>query len=91
MGVKIVKQDISEVELIAPGGLKGTDYMFKKTSVTGTANLMMAATLAKGVTVLRGAALEPEIADLAICLQKMGAEISGIGTATLTIQGIAGF
>ncbi|MEH0002628.1 MAG: UDP-N-acetylglucosamine 1-carboxyvinyltransferase [Holosporaceae bacterium] len=76
------------IQATAPKGLVGADYTFAKTSVTGTANLLMAATLAKGTTVLKGAALEPEIGDLALCLQKMGANISGVGTSTLSIEGV---
>jgi UDP-N-acetylglucosamine 1-carboxyvinyltransferase len=57
-------------------------------SVTGTENLMMAATLAKGTTVIKNAAREPEIVDLADCLRKMGAQISGDGSPDITIQGV---
>ncbi len=69
------------------GGLSGADYTFPKVSHTGTENLMMAATLAKGETVLRNAAREPEISDLADCLRAMGADIEGDGTDTIRIQG----
>ena len=72
----------------APGGLKGAVYEFPFVSVGATENALMAATLAKGTTVLKNAAREPEIVDLAECLQKMGAQIDGIGTSTLTIQGV---
>lgn len=88
MGAQIIKHENGDIEVSAQNGLKGTDYVFLKTSVTGTANLLMAATLAKGITILRGAAIEPEIVDLATCLQKMGAKISGVGTSTLTLQGV---
>ncbi len=72
----------------APKGLRGARYTFPKVSVGATENLMMAAALAKGTTVLDNAAREPEIADLAECLAKMGVPVSGIGTETLTIEGV---
>jgi UDP-N-acetylglucosamine 1-carboxyvinyltransferase len=70
------------------GRLKGARIFFDLVSVTGTENLMMAATLADGVTVLENAAREPEVADLANCLRSMGAKISGDGTDTITITGV---
>lgn len=72
----------------APGGLKGANYTFPKVSVGATHVAMMAATLAKGTTILRNAAREPEIGDLAACLMGMGARISGAGTSTITIEGV---
>ena len=72
----------------APGGLKGGVVEFPFVSVGATENALMAATLAKGTTVLKNAAKEPEIVDLAHCLQKMGAQIEGEGTDTITIQGV---
>ncbi|MGB0935091.1 MAG: UDP-N-acetylglucosamine 1-carboxyvinyltransferase [Alphaproteobacteria bacterium] len=72
----------------APGGLVGADYAMPIISVTGTENIMMAATLAKGTTRILNAALEPEVTDLAECLIKMGAKISGHGTSTITIEGV---
>jgi UDP-N-acetylglucosamine 1-carboxyvinyltransferase len=73
----------------APGGrLKGAVVEFPFVSVGATENALLAATLAKGTTVLKNAAREPEIVDLAHCLQRMGAQIDGIGTSTLTIQGV---
>jgi len=69
-------------------GLKGAKILFPKVSVGATENLMMAATLAKGKTVLANAAREPEIIDLAECLIAMGAKISGHGTETITIEGV---
>ena len=71
------------------GHLKGADIYFDVVTVTGTENLMMAAALAKGTTVLRNAAREPEIVALANTLIKMGAEIEGAGTSTITIHGVA--
>jgi len=72
----------------AKNGLNGTRYRFPKVSVGATHVLMMAATLAKGETVLENAAREPEIVNLADCLNAMGAKISGAGTSTITIQGV---
>lgn len=72
----------------APGGLKGGVIDFPLVSVGATENALMAATLAKGTTVINNAAREPEIVDLAHCLQKMGAQIEGEGTSTITIQGV---
>jgi UDP-N-acetylglucosamine 1-carboxyvinyltransferase len=70
------------------GRLKGARIFFDLVSVTGTENLMMAATLADGVTVLENAAREPEVVDLAHCLRAMGAKISGDGTDTITVTGV---
>ncbi|HEY2019136.1 MAG TPA: UDP-N-acetylglucosamine 1-carboxyvinyltransferase [Bryobacteraceae bacterium] len=75
------------VEAAAPEGLRGAIVNFEKATVTGTEDLMMAATLAKGETVLRNAALEPEVGDLAELLIKMGAQIEGAGTDTIRIEG----
>ena len=72
----------------APGGLKGTVHELRFASVGATENTVMAATLAKGTTVLKNAAREPEIVDLVRCLRKMGAQIEGEGTATITIEGV---
>ena len=73
----------------APGGrLRGGTIAFPFVSVGATENALMAATLAKGTTVIKNAAREPEIVDLARCLGKMGAQISGEGTDTLTIEGV---
>ena len=68
--------------------LHGARIVLDTVTVTGTENLMMAATLADGITVLENAAREPEVVDLAHCLVEMGAKISGIGTDTLTIEGV---
>jgi UDP-N-acetylglucosamine 1-carboxyvinyltransferase len=69
--------------------LKGAEIVFDKITVTGTENLMMAAALADGQTVLQNAACEPEIVDLAEMLKNMGARIQGAGTPTMTIHGVA--
>jgi UDP-N-acetylglucosamine 1-carboxyvinyltransferase len=69
--------------------LKGTRYTFDVVTVTGTENLMMAATLADGVTTLANAAREPEVVDLAACLVAMGARIDGAGTDCIVINGVS--
>ncbi|MDK3075785.1 UDP-N-acetylglucosamine 1-carboxyvinyltransferase [Sedimentitalea sp. JM2-8] len=76
------------VHATAAGGLRGGTIDFPIVSVGATENALMAATLAKGTTVIRNAAREPEIVDLARCLQKMGAQIDGAGTNTITVQGV---
>lgn len=76
------------VHAFAPNGLKGGVVDFPFVSVGATENALMAATLAKGTTVIKNAAKEPEIVDLARCLQKMGAQIEGEGTDTITILGV---
>tara|TARA_B110000977_G_C11052195_1_gene482731 strand:+ start:564 stop:1829 length:1266 start_codon:yes stop_codon:yes gene_type:complete len=68
--------------------LQGARYYMDLVTVTGTENLMMAATLAEGTTVLENAAKEPEVVDLAECLNKMGAKIAGAGTDIITIEGV---
>ena len=68
--------------------LKGAHFAFDIPSVTATENLMMAASLAEGTTVLENAALEPEVEDLGRLLNSMGAKVSGAGTGTLTIEGV---
>ncbi len=72
----------------APGGLKGARVTFPTVSVGATHTTMMAATLARGETLIENAAREPEVIDVAECLVRMGAHIDGIGTSTLTIQGV---
>lgn len=72
----------------AAGRLKGTRFRFPGVTVTGTENILMAAVLADGETVLENCAVEPEVSDLVVLLNKMGAKIDGIDTQTLTIQGV---
>jgi len=72
----------------APKGLRGGEFEFPFASVGATENVLMAATLARGTTVLKNVAREPEIVDLATCLNAMGARIEGAGSATLTIEGV---
>jgi UDP-N-acetylglucosamine 1-carboxyvinyltransferase len=76
------------IEAEAGEGLRGALVHFDRITVTGTEDLMMAAVLAKGETVLRNAAREPEVADLAALLVKMGAKIEGAGTSTIRIEGV---
>jgi UDP-N-acetylglucosamine 1-carboxyvinyltransferase len=78
------------IEARAPKGgrLKGAHIVFEKVTVTGTENILMAAALADGETVLENAAREPEVTDLVVLLRKMGAQIEGDGTATLRIRGV---
>ena len=73
----------------APDGLKGAEIVFPKVTVGGTHVALMAASLAEGVTVIENAAREPEVADLAACLGKMGARIAGAGTSRIEIEGVA--
>src|SRR6185295_14082205 len=91
MGMKALGAEIDidggYVVAKAPKGLHGARITFPKVSVGATHNVMMAAALARGETVIENAAREPEIGDVAECLTKMGAKIDGIGTSTLHIQG----
>ena len=73
----------------APRGLRGGEIAFPKVTVGGTHTAMMAASLAQGTTVIENAAREPEIVDVADCLNKMGARISGAGTKQIVIEGVA--
>jgi UDP-N-acetylglucosamine 1-carboxyvinyltransferase len=73
----------------APKGLKGSEIVFPKVTVSGTHTAVMAATLASGTTVIENAAREPEIVDVADCLNKMGARISGAGTRQIVVEGVA--
>jgi UDP-N-acetylglucosamine 1-carboxyvinyltransferase len=84
----VIKLDGGYVDAIAPQGLHGASIVFPFVSVGATENLLMAATLAEGVTTLKNAAREPEISDLVRCLMAMGAKIEGIGTDTLVIEGV---
>jgi UDP-N-acetylglucosamine 1-carboxyvinyltransferase len=82
-----IRLDAGYIDATAPQGLRGAQIVFPFVSVGATENLLMAASLAEGTTVLKNAAREPEIGDLAQCLVAMGAKIEGIGTDTLTIEG----
>jgi UDP-N-acetylglucosamine 1-carboxyvinyltransferase len=86
MGAQI---DIEQGYILARAGrLKGTHIVLDLVTVTGTENLMMAAVLADGVTVLENAAREPEVIDLAECLNAMGARVRGAGSDVITIEGV---
>jgi UDP-N-acetylglucosamine 1-carboxyvinyltransferase len=87
LGAEIDLQE-GYIEARAPKGLRGAEIVFPTVSVGATENLLMAATLAEGETVLINAAREPEITDLADCLVAMGARIDGIGTDRLTVRGV---
>ena len=87
MGASIELKD-GYIDAKVEGKLKGAEINFAKISVGATENILMAATLADGVTTLNNAAKEPEITDLANCLIKMGADIKGVGTNTLIITGV---
>ena len=89
MGAHIVIEH-GYVKAAAPEGkLKGARVVMDMVTVGGTENLLRAATLAEGTTVLENCAMEPEVVDLANCLVKMGAKIQGIGTPTMTVEGVA--
>ncbi len=88
MGAQIDLRDGYLYAKAVGGRLKGAVIDFPFASVGATENIMMAATLAKGTTVINNAAREPEIVDLADCLRRMGAQIDGDGTASITIQGV---
>ena len=88
MGAEVTL-DGGYINATAPGGrLKGARIVMDMVTVTGTENIMMAATLADGVTVIENAAREPEVVDLANCLIAMGANIKGAGTDSITITGV---
>jgi len=83
-----IHQEHGYVEASAPNGLRGAEIQFSRITVTGTEDLMMAAALAGGETILENAAQEPEVQDLADLLNKMGALVEGAGTATIRVQGV---
>ena len=87
MGADIVIEE-GYIKASVKGHLKGANITFPKISVGATENTLMAATLAEGQTIINNAAMEPEITDLALCLKAMGADISGIGTSCLIVNGI---
>ena len=88
LGAEIVV-DHGFIKARSDGRLKGARHVFELVSVGATENVMMAAALAEGTTVLENAAMEPEIVDLADCLNAMGARVRGAGTHTITIEGVA--
>lgn len=84
-----IRQSHGYVEAVAAGGLKGAAVQFDRITVTGTEDVLMAAVLAQGETVIGNAAREPEVRDLADLLNKMGARIEGAGTSTIRVQGVS--
>lgn len=87
MGAEI-KVENGYIRATDGGGLKGAHILLDQVTVTGTENLMMAATMAEGTTIIENAAREPEVVDLADYLNSMGAKITGMGTATIEIEGV---
>ena len=87
MGAKELDAGAGKLVLAAPGGLHGTDFTLRFPSVGATETLLLAAVCARGTTVLRGAAREPEISDLADFLNRCGGRIEGAGTSTIHIEG----
>ena len=85
-----IEIDAGYVVARAPGGLRGGEIDFPKVTVGGTHVALMAATLARGTTVISNAACEPEVGDLAKCLTKMGARIAGAGTPRIVVEGVDG-
>jgi len=83
-----IHQSHGYVEARAPRGLKGALVQFDRITVTGTEDVLMAAVLAKGETVIGNAAREPEVQDLAALLNEMGARVEGAGTSTIRVQGV---
>jgi UDP-N-acetylglucosamine 1-carboxyvinyltransferase len=83
-----VHQEHGYIEAEAPHGLEGASVSFDRITVTGTEDLLMAAVLARGETVIDNAAREPEVADVADLLNKMGARIEGAGTSTIRVHGV---
>jgi UDP-N-acetylglucosamine 1-carboxyvinyltransferase len=83
-----ISQEHGYIEAVAADGLKGANISFDRISVTGTEDILMAAVLAEGETVISNAAREPEVVDLAELLTKMGAKIEGAGTTVIRVQGV---
>ena len=88
MGAEVYLEAGDVIARSPDDGLKGAEITFDKISVTGTENLMMAATLARGTTTIHNAAREPEVRDLAELLNKMGARVRGAGTPTIQVEGV---
>jgi len=84
----VIDIDGGYVVASAPGGLRGAEIVFPKVTVGGTHTALMAAALASGTTVIENAAREPEVSDVADCLNKMGARISGAGSARIIVEGV---
>jgi UDP-N-acetylglucosamine 1-carboxyvinyltransferase len=84
----VVSQEHGYIQAEAPHGLEGASFTFDRISVTGTEDLLMAAVLARGETIIENAAREPEVVDVAALLTKMGASIEGAGTSTIRVRGV---
>lgn len=84
-----IHQEHGYIEAVAPQGLRGAEVHFDRITVTGTEDLIMAAVLARGQTIINNAAREPEVVDLCALLTKMGARIEGAGTSIVQVQGVA--
>jgi UDP-N-acetylglucosamine 1-carboxyvinyltransferase len=84
-----ISQEHGYIEAVAPNGLKGAHVVFDRITVTGTEDILMAAVLASGETILENAAREPEVVDLVLLLRKMGAQIEGEGSSTIVVQGVS--
>jgi UDP-N-acetylglucosamine 1-carboxyvinyltransferase len=84
-----ISQEHGYIEAVAPNGLQGAHIVFDRITVTGTEDILMAAVLADGETVIENAAREPEVTDLAALLVKMGANIEGAGTSRIVVHGVA--
>src|SRR5579863_8659227 len=84
-----ISQEHGYVEAVAPNGLKGAQIVFDRITVTGTEDILMAAVLAEGETVIENAAREPEVVDTAHLLRKMGAIVEGAGTSLIRVQGVS--
>jgi UDP-N-acetylglucosamine 1-carboxyvinyltransferase len=84
-----ISQEFGYIEAVAEGGLKGGHVVFDRITVTGTEDILMAAVLANGETVIENAAREPEVVDLAAMLVKMGARIEGAGSSLIRVQGVS--
>ena len=85
----VTRHEHGYIEAQAPNGLKGNRIVFDRITVTGTEDILMAAVLAHGETVIENAAREPEVVDVANMLIKMGAKIEGAGTSTIRVQGVS--
>jgi UDP-N-acetylglucosamine 1-carboxyvinyltransferase len=84
-----ISQEYGYIEAVAPDGLKGAHVVFDRITVTGTEDILMAAVLADGETIIENAAREPEVVDLAALLTKMGAKIEGAGSSLIHVQGVS--
>ena len=85
----VTRQEYGYIEAEAPNGLQGGHIVFDRITVTGTEDILMAAVLAQGETLIENAAREPEVVDVADMLTKMGADIEGAGTSTIRVRGVS--